>query len=240
MASQPIHNKEKEQFTKLFKQDRISQFEDRLIVLEIFLQTEHHVTSRELTDLIRNSGHSLADEFVEDTIELMCRYGFAHSIQFDDGLVRYEHRHLGQHHDHMICTKCQKIMEFENPALEQLQQEIAAQHGFHVLQHKMELYGICRQCQEQRDLHISLDMAKSGEKLIVKAFRGGAQARLRLLTMGIRLNDTIEVITNLNQGQVVIALDFKRMVLGRGLAQKILVAPIRPTSGSFLPIKKIK
>ncbi len=226
MAVRTIHKQEKEQFTKLFKQDRIDRFKDRLAVLEVFLQTEHHVTVQELTDLVKANGYALPLDFVKNTIEMMCHYGFASRNRFDNGEPRYEHRHLGQHHDHMICTKCRSIFEFENSALERLQLKIAAKSGFHVLQHKMELYGICSECLQRRDLNIRLDSAKSGERLVIKAFTGGAKSRLRLLSMGLRIGDEIEIITNVNQGQLVVAVDYKRLVLGRGLAQKIQVASV--------------
>jgi Fur family ferric uptake transcriptional regulator len=226
MFSQAIHNQEKEQFIKLFKQDRIDNFEKRLVVLETFLQSENHVTAEELAELVRENGKDLPVDFVRETIELMCRYGFAQQNRFENGIMRYEHRHLGQHHDHMVCTKCRKIIEFENQAIEQLQVQVAATYGFHMLQHKMELYGICKQCLQERELLLSLDIAKPGEQLLIKGFEGGAKARLRLLTMGLRIGDRVEVITNLGQGQLVIALDFKRLVLGRGLAQKIIVTPL--------------
>ncbi|MFZ1987156.1 MAG: transcriptional repressor [Desulfatitalea sp.] len=226
MASQTIHRQEKEQFTKLFEKDRIDRFEERLVVLELFLRAEHHVTVSELGVLSRQAGHDFSDGFVLETIELMCRYGFAQANRFDNGRILYEHRHLGQHHDHLICTKCQKIIEFADQAIEQLQQQIAAAHGFHLLQHKMELYGICRECLDQRESILSLDGARPGERLRVVAFSGGSQSKMRLLSMGLRIGDEIEVITNIHQGQVVIAADFKRLVLGKGLAQKIQVAPI--------------
>ena len=50
---------------------------------------------------------------------------------------------------------------------------------------------------------------------------------MRLLSMGLRLGDEIEVITNNHQGQMAIAADYKRYVLGRGFAQKILVEPVK-------------
>ena len=226
MAPQAIHKQEKEQFVSLFKQDRIDRFEDRLRVLEMFLQTEHHVTVQELTQLLEDEGGALPEVFVGDTLELMCHYGFAQQNRFNNGLVRYEHRHLGQHHDHMVCTKCNAIIEFENQTVEQLQAEIAATYGFHMLQHKMELYGICSQCLEARDQLISLDKTRTGETVVIKAFRGGSKARLRLLSMGLRIGDRIEVINNLHHGQLVIAVDFKRLVLGRGLAEKIQVSSL--------------
>ena len=72
-----------------------------------------------------------------------------------------------------------------------------------------------------------LDMARPGERLVLKDFEGGAGARIRLLSMGLRLGDEIEVISNNNRGQMAIAADFKRYVLGKGLAQKIRVEPIK-------------
>jgi Fur family ferric uptake transcriptional regulator len=224
---QQIHKQEKEQFKKLFKQERIDRFEDRFKVLDTFLKTEQHVTEVEMTQLLQESGNELSGDFVGDTLNLMCRFGFARENRFDNGTIRYEHLHLGDHHDHMICTKCKKIFEFRNDQMETLQVNIAAAIGFHMLQHKMEIYGICAGCLKDRALVMPLDLARPGEKLVIKQISGGAGARMRLLTMGLRIGDPIEVITNQNNGQVVIAADFKRYALGRGLAEKIMVEPVR-------------
>ena len=224
-----IHIQEKGQFKKLFKQEQIDNFEDRFKVLEVFLQTEKHVTIEEMVELLNRVGWCLEPEFVRETMKLMCRFGFAQKSRFDNGDLRYEHRHLGQHHDHMVCTKCKKIIEFKNEQLEKLQIKIAATRGFHMLQHKMEIYGICDTCLKERIQLMPLVMARPGERLVLKDFEGGVGARMRLMSMGLRLGDEIEVISNNNQGQIAIAADFKRYVLGKGLAQKIRVEPVRPT-----------
>ena len=218
-----IHVHEKQQFKKLFKQEHIDNFEDRFKVLEAFLQTEKHVSVDDLVARIHHNGWRLEPEFVKETLKLMCRFGFAHKSRFDNGMVLYEHRHLGQHHDHMICTKCRKILEFEEDQIEQLQIKLAASHGFHMLQHKMEIYGICSSCIRERIQLMPLTLAKPGERLVIKEISGGTGAKMRLLTMGLRTDDKIEVITNNSQGQLAIAADLKRYVLGRGLAEKIMV-----------------
>jgi Fur family ferric uptake transcriptional regulator len=222
-----LHIQEKKQFKKLFKQEQIDHFEDRFRVLEVFLQTERHVTIDEMVELLNRNGWRLDAEFVRETMKLMCRFGFAQKSQFDNGVLRYEHRHLGQHHDHMVCTKCKNIFEFEDKHLEELQIRIAATLGFHMLQHKMEIYGICANCLKDRIQLMPLVMARPGERLVLKDFNGGSGARMRLLSMGLRLGDEIEVISNNNRGQIAIAADYKRYVLGKGLAQKIRVEPIR-------------
>ena len=220
-----IHNQEREQFKKLFKQEEIDEFDDRYKVLETFLATEHHVTPMELTRLLAERGHYLEPEFVHETLRLLCRFGFARRNRFEDGRFRYEHLHLGQHHDHLICTKCKKIFEFEDQTLEKLQVKIAHDHGFHMLQHRMEIYGICGRCQKDRDSRISLANAKAGEEVVIKEITGGSGARMRLMAMGLRVGDRLRVLTNINSKQIAVAVDYNRFVLGQGLARKIIVEP---------------
>ena len=226
MRMKEIHSHERHQFETLFKQEKIDRFEDRFKVLEAFLQTEQHITIDKLAVILRDKGVSLSPEFIEDTLELMHRFGFAQKNRFDNGVMHYEHRHLGQHHDHMICTKCGKIIEFSNDRLEQLQSQVVAGFGFHMLQHRMEIYGICADCQKSREQQMPLQSAKPGERVVIRELTGGSNIRLRLLSMGLRVGDTVEVITNNGQGQLVVAVDFQRFVLGRGMSQKIIVQPV--------------
>ncbi len=225
-----LHNQEKEQFIKLFKQDRVDRFEDRFKILKTFLQHEKHLSAEELCEYLSQNGDSFEPKFVIETLEKMCEYGFAQKNRFDNGLVRYEHLHLGQHHDHLICTKCRKIVEFSNQKLENLQVKIASAHGFHLLQHKMELYGICQDCLKERVDLIPLSSAKKGEKVIVKQINSGKTGRIRLLAMGLRIGDMVEIITNMNHGQVVISVDNNRLIVGRGISQKIMVTPLKQSA----------
>ncbi len=220
---QHIHVQEEDQLKKLFDQEGVTHLEERIKIMAVFLQTEKHLSAAELIDLVRKNGMDLEPEFVIDTLKLMCRYGFAQQHVFDNGVFRYEHRHLGQHHDHMVCTKCKKIIEFQNDQIENLQVSVTATHGFHMLQHKMEIYGICSECLKKRMDFIPLMAARQGERLIIKNFTGGAGSRMRLMSMGLRVGDEVDIITNLNQGQLVIAVENKRLVMGRGLAEKIMV-----------------
>jgi Fur family ferric uptake transcriptional regulator len=221
----PLHHQEKEHFIRLFQQEDIDRLEDRFKILEVFLQTEKHVTVDELSDLLQANGYFFERDFLRSTLLMMCRYGFAQRNTFENEPTRYEHRHLGQHHDHMICTKCGKIDEFINPALENMQVEIAEHHGFHILQHKLEIYGICRECLANREETLTLESTRPGERMVISDFTGGASAEMRLISMGLRRGDKVEVVTNYKNGQVVIALDQKRYSLGRGLAKKIRVQP---------------
>jgi Fur family ferric uptake transcriptional regulator len=224
-----LQNKEKEQFKKLFGQEGIDRFEDRLKILDALLQLEEHPTASQVRRHLADDGGVLDADFVRETLKLMCQLGFARRSRFGNGEVRYEPLHLGRHHDHMICTKCRRIYEFQSDPLEALQIKVAEAHGFHLLQHRVEFYGICAECLKERIDRMPLDMARPGERLTIIDFNGGAGARMRLMTMGLRVGDTIEVITNINEGQIALAMGNRRLVLGRGLAQKIIVRPDRVT-----------
>ena len=150
--------------------------------------------------------------------------GFAQKKEFERQPPRYEHRHLGKHHDHIICTKCSKIVEFRNEDIEILQLKIAGTERFHILQHRMEIYGICSECLAQRQQLLPLAMAKSGERVIIKGIMGGSHARSRLASMGLRRGDLLEVISNNGLGRLIVGHGATRLAMGRGIAQKIMVA----------------
>lgn len=218
------HSKELGEFYRLFKDEGIERIEDRLKVLTAFLSSEEHMSASRLAAILKEAGTPYDTEFVRETLRLLCRYGFAERHHFDGGKSLYEHRHLGHHHDHLICTRCGGITEFYDEDMERLQAGIAKKHGFRVLQHRMELYGLCEKCCKDRFRPLSLTSAKAGETVVISELSGGSEARRRLLSMGLRVGDVLEVIINTGDGQVVVAVDGRRYALGRGLAEKIFVA----------------
>jgi Fur family ferric uptake transcriptional regulator len=224
------HEHEKKQFKRLFQQQGIDRFGSRLLVLEAFLKLEHHVTISDLMAQLEEDKVHLEKEFVAGSMELLYRFGFASKIEFEDKETQYEHRHLGLHHDHMVCTKCGMILEFRDEAIERQQLKVAEAYGFHMLQHKMEIYGICSKCLKDRSPLVPLHKAKKGEKLIVKELEAGQQMQLRISSMGLKIGDLIEIVSSGFGGQVVVATGENRMVLGKGMAEKIMVQLFDPAT----------
>ena len=220
-----IHDIEKEQFKNILKQCGFGDFDDRYSILDTFLKIERHLTSNELTRLLEADGIIIPDSFVKETLDLMCNLGFAQKRIFDNGAELYEHLHIGSHHDHIICTICGKITEFENRELEKLQVQIAKSNGFHMLNHRMDLYGICNSCLDKRMPYFVLSNAREGEKVIIDNLTGCKNSRTRLLNIGLKPGDNIEVITNYSSGQMVIAREGKRYIIGKGLSEKIRCKP---------------
>jgi len=222
------HEQEKKQFKQLFHKEGVDDFEKRFKVLDCFLKIEHHVTCQEISDQLKIDGNPMDTKFVEETMAFLCRFGFAHMVQFEEGLRRYEHRHLGMHHDHMVCVKCGDILEFKDEVLEKKQAHVAAAYGFHMLQHRMEIYGICSKCLKTRELMMPLCRARQGEICIIKSFGGGRRGQMRLSSMGLRYGDAIEVVSSQGGGQMVVATGDSRFAICHGLAEKILVQHAPP------------
>jgi Fur family transcriptional regulator, ferric uptake regulator len=219
------HEQEKKQFKRLFKQQGVDQFDLRFQVLEIFLKLEHHVTIEDIILQLKKDKIKIDKGFVLNSLELLCRFGFASKREFDDKQTYYEHRHLGLHHDHMVCTKCGDILEFRDEVIERQQLKVADAYGFFMLQHKMEIYGICSRCIKMRDILVTLNRGREGEKFIVKEFDAGRNMQLRTSSMGLKTGDLIEIVSSGFGGQMVIAVGENRLVLGKGMSKKIRVKP---------------
>ena len=221
-------------FKALIETDGNDRIQDRLNVIDVFLSTEDHITLDSLYELLQKQGYDYDREFIRQCMNRMVSLGFAQKEQFEGQPILYEHRHLGRHHDHLICTKCGAIEEFSNEELEQLQLRIAVEKGFHMLQHRMEIYGLCGGCLSKRRRLMPLAMAKTGERVIVVEMAGGWNARRRLVDMGLRQGDRIEIVNNTGMGRLILGRDCTRIAIGRGIAQKIMVAPandVEPDEG---------
>ena len=217
------HQLEKDNFRAIIEEDNIGSVEERLNIIGAFLEVEKHVTLEELTEYLNEKGYDYDVDFVRQCMNRWVEYGFAQKKKFEGQPVLYEHRHLGKHHDHLICTKCGKITEFENAEIERLQSAVATIHGFHILQHKMEVYGLCCDCKQQRKPLMPLSMGSPGERLIIMEMRAGKRARERLTSLGLRPGDLVEIINNDNTGRLVIGHNNMRIAIGRGIGEKILV-----------------
>lgn len=123
----------------------------RETIADVFFQTGGHLRVDELLDEVRKVDPRVSQATVYRTMKLLTDCGLAEARQFDEGGTRYElgdgHKH---HHDHLICTECGKIVEFVEPGIEKLQDTVAVAHGFKLQHHKMELYGVCSDCQYRR------------------------------------------------------------------------------------------
>jgi Fur family ferric uptake transcriptional regulator len=121
--------------------------EQRRLVTEMFFTSRGHLSIEDLLDQVRVEEPRIGYATVYRTLKLLKECGLAFERHFGDGVSRYEVAWEDEHHDHLICVECEKIIEFEDEDIEKLQRKVAAKQGFKLTRHKLELYGICNDCQ---------------------------------------------------------------------------------------------
>lgn len=121
----------------------------RSFVVDYFIQTDRHFTVEELYFEIKKLRPGISYSTVYRTLKLLAQCGLATESMFGESKSRYEPVHNSGHHDHLVCRKCGKIIEFENDKIEKLQKDVARNYGFHVSAHRLELYGLCKKCQKK-------------------------------------------------------------------------------------------
>lgn len=119
-------------------------------ILKLFIEAGKHLSAEELYGLVKKTYPGIGYATVYRTMKLFAEAGLAQARRFDDGFTRYEHTTPDAHHDHLICTRCGRIIEFENKRIEALQQDVARKNRFKVQSHKLELYGLCEGCQKRK------------------------------------------------------------------------------------------
>jgi Fur family ferric uptake transcriptional regulator len=125
--------------------------DQRRLIVETFFHARNHVSIDDLLALVRAQDPKVGYATVYRTLKLLAECGVAYERRFGDGLTRYELADDTTHHDHLICLECGDITEFEEPRIEQIQDEIAHRYGFELKTHKHEMYGICPKCRAKRD-----------------------------------------------------------------------------------------
>ena len=120
----------------------------RRLIAEAFYSAEDHLDMESLYTIVKQIDATVGQATVYRTLRLLVDSGLASQSNFGGASAHYEVAD-GEHHDHLICISCRKIVEFHNETIEHLQDEIAAMHGFVLKSHKMELYGKCADCRDK-------------------------------------------------------------------------------------------
>jgi Fur family transcriptional regulator, ferric uptake regulator len=140
---------EQEVFLKHIQKQGLKRTSQRDLILDVFLRTEKHLSSEDLYRLVREQDPNIGQTTVYRTLKILSEAGLAREVRFGDGITHYEHNYKHQHHDHMICSQCGKIIEFFSAELEAIQDAMAAKHKFEVTQHLLRIIGKCADCRRE-------------------------------------------------------------------------------------------
>ena len=137
---------DKERFTEFILGKGLKSTRKRKEILEEVLETEGHFDPDELYIRLKQKGSKVSRASVYRTLPLLVESGFIEEVERVDKHAHYEKVSSASHHDHMICIKCGKVIEFFSPTLEMLQDEICQKEKFHKVRHSLEIFGFCEEC----------------------------------------------------------------------------------------------
>jgi Fur family ferric uptake transcriptional regulator len=144
------YNKLLSDFKQLLKANGLKFTIQREVILEMLYNSDEHLTPEGLHHLIQQKHPELNTGIatVYRTLSLLEDSEMVTSLSFGAQGKKYE---LGakDHHDHIICTSCGNITEFVDEQIELRQREITEALGFVMQEHSMQIYGICKNCQEK-------------------------------------------------------------------------------------------
>jgi len=144
------YNKLLADFKLLLKANGLKFTIQREVILEMLYNSDEHLTPEGLHHLIQQKHPELNTGIatVYRTLSLLEESDMVTSLSFGAQGKKYE---LGakDHHDHVICTQCGAITEFVDEEIERRQQHITETLGFIMQEHSMQIYGICKNCQEK-------------------------------------------------------------------------------------------
>ena len=119
----------------------------RLKILEVLEKSpNHHLSAEDIYRALIEQNEEVGVATIYRVLTQFEESGIVNKLSFENNLSVYELSNV-EHHDHLVCVKCNEIIEFQDDVIESHQLQIAKQHGFQLTDHSLYLYGLCRRCQ---------------------------------------------------------------------------------------------
>lgn len=120
----------------------------RRVIIRVIEKNPGHLDAEDVYKRAKKADPSIGIATVYRSLKLMKDYKVIEHHSFGQ-----EHKHFESptksHHDHLVCNKCGKIVEFSDPSLEKLKRKVATNHYFVMESHRLEIYGICAGCSQK-------------------------------------------------------------------------------------------
>ena len=138
-----------ERFRDFLRQRGLPVTRQRDLVASTLAEAADHPSVESLERALHAAGAKIGTATVYRTLELLVGAGLARAHDFGEGLRRYEAIAGAEPHEHLICRRCGRVIEFSNERLERMMPVLADEYGFQHEQHRVEIYGICQDCRRR-------------------------------------------------------------------------------------------
>ncbi len=134
---------------KIIREIGLKVTSQRLQILEVVRNGASHFTAQEVYEAVSERSSPIGFATVYRFLRTLSEHSYVIEVRMGGMPARYEWAGK-RHHDHLTCTECAKIVEFENTEIERLQDKVAKHHGFTLSDHVLELFGVCNNCRKNQ------------------------------------------------------------------------------------------
>jgi len=136
----------REVFRRYLRNRRINYTRARERILDAVLDLREHFEAEQVLYLLKQRGCNVGKATVYRTLPLLVDCGILKQVRFEAKRAHYEHAYGEHPHDHMVCRRCGRIIEFAADEIVELGRRIGQRHHFHVIAHRFQLSGLCWEC----------------------------------------------------------------------------------------------
>ncbi len=133
-------------FTEFLEKKSLKLTSQRRTILRQAIEAQGHFSAEKLLELSKKKDKTISKATVYRTLTLLKESNILEEQDFGEGKKVYERSQGRKHHDHLVCIRCGRIIEFENDAIEKLQDREATRQKFHIVYHSLKLFGFCKNC----------------------------------------------------------------------------------------------
>lgn len=119
---------------------------ERITILREVFSRHDHFEAEDIVMGLRGRGTRVSRASVYRTLPLLVECGLLRCVHLGEKHGHYEHTYGHEHHDHMICSRCGRTIEFKDDEIERLQDRVCAAHAFAPDGHRLEISGVCAEC----------------------------------------------------------------------------------------------
>jgi len=140
------HSEERRVFTEFLKKKGLKTTRERTALFDEIFSAHRHFDAEDLVIRMRERGTKISRATIYRTLEILHGCGLVGRVRLNEEKYRYERLKRGEHHDHLVCTSCGKVVEFVDRAIEKRQDAVCRAHDFRATAHSHQIWGLCGAC----------------------------------------------------------------------------------------------